>query len=254
MSETARASAPVAVRLYLQPGVGNSYHVQMYLNIPANEELELTTDEPVPVQFDADGLRQRQADPAAYGQLLGTLLFDAAVLREGLQQAQRVAARLSLPLRVEIDLSRRAAELQQIKWHHLRDPADGQPLDAVLLEALPPPPPPDVSAETVEEEPAINLERAPDPRITEALLLLGFLVMVGSLCPFFLGLVTWFDIGVFGDEVGPVLGIAFRVYMFFFVLLLLAGAWILRIGIKRDADYRRIKNITVSPRSGDWGS
>ncbi len=244
--------AAVRVRLYFQPAEANRYQVQMYLNIPANEELELTAGDPVPVQFDADGLRQRQDDEEAYGQWLGALLFPDGVLREGLQQAQQLAGRMGLPLRIEIDISRRAAELHQIAWERLR-PADAAlPLDVVVLDA--PPPPPVLPAEAAEPEPELASEPVPDPRLTEAILLLGFLVLIGSLCPLFLGLVSWFDVGVFGDEAGPVLGIAVRIYLFVFVLLLLLGAWIMRIGFQRDAKYRKMKNINISPRMRDWGS
>lgn len=245
--------AAVRVRLYIAPAEAHRYQVQMYLNIPANEELELTADSPVPVQFDADALRQRQDDEQAYGQLLGALLLDAAVLREGLQQAQQLARRMGLPLQIEIDISRRAPELRQVAWERLRAPDDDRPLDVVVLAAPPPPPAPAVPAEA-EPEPVPASEPAPDPRFTEAILLLGFLMLVSSLCPLFLGLVSWFDIGVFGDEAGPVLHIAVRIYLFVFVLLILLGVWLMRLGFQRDAKYRRIKNISASPRMRDWGS
>lgn len=250
-------SVPIAVRLrlYFQPAEANRYQVQVYLNIPANEELKLTADDPVLVQFDADELRQRQDDEEAYGQWLGAVLFSDDLLREGLQQAQQLARRMELPLQIEIDISRRAAGLRQIAWERLRAPADGSLLEAVVLAAPPAPAVPTAAAEAEPEpEPDMPSERVPDPRLTEAILLLGFLVLVFSLCPLFLGLVSWFDIGVFGDEAGPVLGIAMRIYLFFFVLLLLLGMWLMRLGLQRDAAYRKMKNITVSPRMRDWGS
>lgn len=106
-------SPPVCLRLFLYPGVGNSYAAQLDLLIPANEALRLTTTdalEPtaeVAVQFPAEALRAAHADPAAYGTLLAQAVFAPEVLREGLQQAQQIATRMGCALQLEIALEHR---------------------------------------------------------------------------------------------------------------------------------------------------
>ncbi len=263
-------SPPVCLRLFLYPGVGNSYAAQLDLLIPANEALRLTTTdalEPtaeVAVQFPAEALRAAHADPAAYGTLLAQAVFAPEVLREGLQQAQQIATRMGCALQLEIALEHRVAELREINWTWLRDPHLDLVLPVQVREDAPadlrhtphPPSPsptplalphPEPSAPTDDADPVA----VPNPRLTGVMIGCGFFAFFGSCCPFGLGMILRFG---FVDDAIPVTRLTGTIYLAVAVILFLVGMWLLYFGFQRDNVYRQVMGYGEAHYRSDWGS
>ncbi len=275
-------SPPVCLRLFLYPGVGNSYAVQLDLLIPANEALRLTatdvnesatdepaTDEPAAefaVQFPAEALRAAHADPAAYGTMLAQAVFAPEVLREGLQQAQQIATRMGRALQLEIALERSVAELYEISWTWLRDPQHDTVLSVQVREDAPTylrhtphppsPPPMPLALPHPEPEPLAPTDDAdpgalPNPRLTGVMIGCGFFAFFGSCCPFGLGMILRFG---FVDDAIPVTRLTGTIYLAVAVALFLVGMWLLYFGFRRDNVYRRVMGHDDAHYRSDWGS
>ncbi|MEI2688362.1 MAG: hypothetical protein V9H69_01070 [Anaerolineae bacterium] len=78
--------------------------------------------------LDEAALRQRQHDPAAYGEELAAQLCAAAETRGFLDQALAVAAGQRIPLHLRLFISDEAAALHSLRWETLRLPGSAAPL------------------------------------------------------------------------------------------------------------------------------
>jgi len=73
--------------------------------------------------FDHESLEAQIHDPKAYGELLGGSLFQQEI-KEALAEVRTIASRENLPIRLRLLIKPEAAELHQLHWEALRNPAD----------------------------------------------------------------------------------------------------------------------------------
>jgi hypothetical protein len=110
---------------------GGSYSIQLRFTHPESDsDVRLTHGGPFLVPLELNVLRERSADPAAYGQTLSSSLFAASEVRAAFSKARAVAASIDVPLRVRLLIGPTAPELHDVRWETLRDPEHP---DAALL-------------------------------------------------------------------------------------------------------------------------
>jgi len=73
--------------------------------------------------FDHEALDAQVHDPKAYGGLLSKSLFQPEI-KEALDEVYAIASRDNLPLRLRLLIKPEAAELHQLYWEALQNPAD----------------------------------------------------------------------------------------------------------------------------------
>ncbi len=105
------------------------YRLDLSFIQPGSEgEVDPAAGQELIVQFDLEAYQALGEDSAAYGRALSANLFAAPAAREAFNRAQAAAAALGSPLRVRVQISAEASELQQLHWEKLYDSAGKEPL------------------------------------------------------------------------------------------------------------------------------
>ena len=103
-----------------------SYAVQLRFRDPDQEAEQRA--EAYPVQFDLDALREHEADPEKYGELLGNFLFGQSEIRSCFEKARTAVATSERRLRLRLSIDRWSVELHALRWETLRDPETNRSL------------------------------------------------------------------------------------------------------------------------------
>ncbi|NTU83482.1 MAG: CHAT domain-containing protein [Chloroflexales bacterium] len=113
------------LELSLHAKGGARYAVDVVFSRPDSQaDTRPLKDREVFASFDPVALRELEGDPAAYGALLGQMLFADPRMATAFAQARAVAASSQWPLRLRLNIADDARELHDLHWEKLRDPAD----------------------------------------------------------------------------------------------------------------------------------